>query len=192
MTVGLCLLMFISCKKNKHNRIFPLKFDQSSLPIIANNGQNYYGYLLDNRPIWAQKNDSQGRMLHCYYVEKDNLFYLDLNGENKESSFSINIKAVLNAGETYVLKENEYNSDSKAWAEYSISETLTPRMKNVYFYVSNNNEPGYIKILQLNKQKRTISGVFEVKVRKQWGTQTMNITKGRFDVTYETHRPIVL
>lgn len=99
----------------------------------------------------------------------------------------------MNAGETYAIKEQEYNPDSKeasAWAIYSLAELLTPKMINAVWYVSKNDAPGYIKILQLDKQKKTVSGVFEVKVRM--GTQTMNITKGRFDVTYKTHRPFIL
>lgn len=183
-----CLLMFISCKKERHVRIAPLKFDQNSLPVIAGNGQNYYGFLLDGHPVWGQNRDAQEEMIYCRYVEKDTSFYIHLNGENG-GSLLIEINSVLKAGENYPLTDYNAHSDSKA-IYYQIEPSNS--VLNHAGYISTNEEPGYIKILQLDTQKRTVSGIFEFKARAQWGTRTMNISSGRFDVTYIPYRSIVL
>ncbi len=187
-TIGLYLLMLLSCRKEKLAPIAPLNFDIDNLPKIATNGQDYYGFLLDGLPIWGQNDGSAQEKIFCRYVESDTSFYLELSAE-ENSSLLININSVLQVGKTYVLKDYQGQDSSKASATYYRYEKM---YKGIFLYPAINNEPGFLKILQINKKKRTLSGIFELKVKYEWRPKIISITKGRFDVTYSPYPPFML
>jgi hypothetical protein len=192
LLIALALIMgiFNSCKKKKPDVEPPLTFDDYKLPIINNGSSNYFGYLLDGEPIWRQNGVS------VVYSENEPEFYLNTQASDGKHAFSATIPEVLEVGKTYQLKE--HRNDTGAYANYYYYTQMQGKNPPITAYVvttsyiSTDNNPGFIKILFIDKKKMIISGIFELQAQKYWATEIRKITQGRFNVTYRAYRPIML
>ncbi|RZJ79020.1 MAG: hypothetical protein EOO47_12035 [Flavobacterium sp.] len=196
LQIGLsfALIFFLSitaCKKLNFKPAGPKKlaFDSYQLPVLANNGEGYFGFLCDEKPVWGQKQSFIDGSIKLKYNVKENLMELGFN-HKLQSVFIYLRTAQLKVGETYALKGNLFNSTASS-ADYYESSAPVDNGNGIswsegFIYNSHDNKPGYIKISYLNTEKQIIAGEFEIPVmRRGINQQEKNITKGRFDATYK-------
>ncbi|MEZ4772901.1 MAG: hypothetical protein R3D00_06950 [Bacteroidia bacterium] len=143
------------------------------LPPATQTGENTLGFLLDGEP-WLPNRIFQGD-----YRKSDGRFNIqtrnekyDENGNPIGSTFSIG------SINTSLLNEGDYQI-----TEYGNLSAGIYFLVGCY-YVSFSDEPGLLDITRLDTFVRIISGTFHCKVISEDCTDTLNITHGRFDVSF--------
>lgn len=191
--IGFSLLAFLffinSCKKSYFKAPTPveLSFDQNKLPILANNGGDYFGFLTDGNVVWGQKQNSLDGAVKGDYNIKNNLMQLSFS--HKLQSLYIDIRSnQLNVGDVYPLKDLMSNPLSSSANYYESTEPVKNdkgiSWSEVTTYETYDDKPGFVKITNLDFQNRIISGEFELTVVQKNKNTQKNISKGRFDIKY--------
>lgn len=183
------LLVISSCKKSYFKTPTPAKlsFDQNQLPILANNGGNYFGFLCDGNAAWGQKQSSLDGSVKGKYSVKNNLMQLSFS--HKLQALYIDIRSSqLNVGDIYPLR-NLLSNPATSSATYYESTEPTKNDDGVSWseltsYDTQEDQNSYLKITNLDLKNHIISGEFELTLVNKSKNLQKNITKSRFDIEY--------
>ena len=187
----LCLLFFASCKKLRNIGTIPppikLTFDYDNLPVVAYNGGNYFGYLIDGNPTWGQKKNILDSRVKAKYNDQEKSLSLDFSSDVR--SVFINLKSIEpKVGQIYQLKDILLTPQSSFASYYEDGPSTTFPSGNIvgtiYIFSTTNDTPNYVKITYLNWETRIITGEFDLTVRRMDQTVNRGITKGRFDLKF--------
>lgn len=188
----LILPLVISCKKLKKLGVAPplakLFFDDDKLPIIVNNGENYFGYIIDGNSVWEQKKSVLDSKVKAKYNTIEKSLYLSFASER--SSVFIDLKSVdLRVGETYQLKDVLLNPQPSSHAAYyekgtPITSSNGNEIGTIITLNTSNDIPNHVKITHLNWETKIIAGEFDLTVQDLSKMNKKRITKGRFDVKF--------
>lgn len=176
LSTVLCFLLFtnINCKKDK------LRVDQ--LPAATQIGKGTFGCLVNGEAFTPTIELFSYSNHFSYGYDPDYGFGVDVI--NKKDNYfghiiiELKIKNIM-AGQTYVL--DNYNVSGKGGATY------TNILDNGISldYTTNNQVNGTITITKLDPVKEIISGVFAFKAISSTNGETINVTDGRFDLTFK-------
>ncbi|MEZ4827247.1 MAG: DUF6252 family protein [Bacteroidia bacterium] len=164
------LLLFAACEREAPQPTDPLDL----LPPATQTGENTLGFLLDGEP-WTPNRIFQGD-----YRKSDGRFGItaryvlfDENGDHAGSNFGIGSITVPIYGEGIYELTNYGNLSAVIVYFEDCSE-----------YWSTSEIPGQLNILKLDTINRIISGTFYFRAVNKKCLDTLNITNGRFDVSF--------
>ena len=177
--IALCLLAG-ACKKNDPD---------ADLPPATQEGKNTAGVLLDGKPwlpkgsptsphpygvSWPRFRVQGGRTLEINffrYNSKDDLTAVNFHFPDVRHSGTFDLSQYVNTG--------VISGPRPPYAVYSIYEPGPDRK----FYTGSTAR-GQIIITRFDTVARVVAGSFEAKLREEGGPDSLNITQGRFDLTF--------
>lgn len=171
----LCFLLFtnINCKKDK------LPIDQ--LPAATQIGKGTFGCLANGQALTPTIKFIYNSNF-SYGYDPSYGFSVDAANENNDNLRQVKIQLQiknLTEGQTYML--NEYNVAGKGGAEYNVYYNSGQHSD---YYETNNLVNGTITITKLDSTKKIISGLFAFKAVNSSNGEIVNVTDGRFDLTF--------
>lgn len=167
----LVLFTLISCTKDETTRN-PL--DQ--LPPMTTSGKNTIGCLVNGEPF------TDSGLMTNFYQFINGEFFLGINWEQRVAGNwkdgNINLRRVsIIEGQTYKLNINSIRNDfTGGSAKYSFRKEGE--------YETNPNYFGTITFIRFDTKNQIMSGTFEFQAQEITTGEIINITNGRFDLTF--------
>ena len=175
------LLLFLMCifgcsKDDSKNTSNPI--DQ--LPPMTTSGKNTIGCLVNGVPF------TDSGVMNNYYQLVEGEYYLAINWENgfgdnfKDGQIGL-IKTQVVEGETYLLNTSRASLETftRGSANYTFANN-----SNSGEYQTNSNYYGTVTFTKFDTESGIMSGIFEFQAQELITGEVINITEGRFDLTF--------
>lgn len=178
LLLATCFLLFTSlqCKKDK------LPIDQ--LPAATQFGANTFGCLV-NGEVVIPTNNVIYRSNFDYGYDPDYGLSIEASSEdrNHETLRTVSIRVLiknLKEGQTYSL--DSLKVIGKGGASYKL---LSDYGRATAYYETNNLTGGSLTITKCDLAKKIISGMFSFKATNATNNIIVNVSDGRFDLTFK-------
>ena len=151
----------------------------SQLPRATKVGANKIGCLVNGVPF------TDSGLMNNFYQLVDGEYYLSMSweqgGTGNFKSGNINLRRVdVVEGETYILNINSIQNDfTGGSANYTYSNSA-----NSGEYETNPTAFGTVTFTKFDKQNQIMSGTFEFQAQEITTGEIINISDGRFDLTF--------
>lgn len=176
----LSLLLTTGCKKEKT--------ELERLPPATQEGKNTAGFLLDGKAwtpslsytdygspvgaLWIKT--SVGRTLRLSFARSDK------EGNNR-TSWSCFLPHIVGRGHFTFNQEFSSNTGDRNPA-YAVYSQLRPNPKRRF--ITGPDAQGSLTITRFDTVAHIVAGTFEIKVQEDGGTETHELTQGRFDLSF--------
>lgn len=173
----LCVLLFANmrCKKDK----LPI----NQLPVATQTGANTFGCLVDGEAVTPTIKFIYNNNFNYGYDPSYGLSIEAANEDNKDYLGRVTIQLLimnLVEGQTYAL--TDFNVKGKGSGSYSRYYNTG---QGTLDYVTNSQFVGSLTITKCDLVKKIISGIFSFKAANTTNSTTINVTDGRFDLTFK-------
>ncbi|MDD3003652.1 hypothetical protein [Flavobacterium sp.] len=174
----LFVFLAITACNNDDNKKTPNPIDQ--LPPITTSGKNTIGCLVNGVPF------TDSGLMNNFYQFVNGEYYLVINWENGfgdnfvAGQISIR-KTQIVEGESYILNNNNSSSEefSGGSAKYVFSDN-----SNSGEFNTNSNYYGTVTFTRFDTENQIMAGTFEFQAQELITGEIVNITEGRFDLTF--------
>ena len=174
----LLIFLFITACNNDDNKKTTNPIDQ--LPPMTTSGKNTIGCLVNGVPF------TDSGLMNNYYQLVEGEYYLAINWENgfgdnfKDGQIGL-IKTQVVEGETYLLNTSRASLETftRGSANYTFANN-----SNSGEYQTNSNYYGTVTFTKFNTESGIMSGTFEFQAQELITGEIINITEGRFDLTF--------
>jgi hypothetical protein len=175
----LILTVFFTACSNDDNKKTTNPIDQ--LPPMTTTGKNTIGCLVNGVPF------TDSGLMNNFYQLVEGEYYLAINWENGfgdnfvAGQISIR-KTQIIEGESYLLN----NNDSSSMIDYigGAANYVYSDNSNFGEFYTNSIYSGVVTFTKFNTQSSIMSGTFEFQARELITGEIINITDGRFDLTF--------
>ena len=174
----LLVFLFITACNNDDNKKTTNPIDQ--LPPMTTSGKNTIGCLVNGVPF------TDSGLMNNFYQLVEGEYHLVINWKNgfgdnfKAGQISIR-KTQIIEGESYILNNNNSSLEefSGGSAKYVFSDN-----SNSGEFNTNSNYYGTVTFTKFDTENGIMSGTFEFQAQGLNTEEIVNITEGRFDLTF--------
>ncbi|RYE18440.1 MAG: hypothetical protein EOP51_21970 [Sphingobacteriales bacterium] len=162
-------LLFFACKKDNDN--------EPGLPPATQEGRNTFGCKV-NGQVWVNGGDDwKANYKWADYIDSSGVFYLggSSSKNNQHSEVGLVIKHLPFSG--IINSQHQCNG----WYRRAIYQN---NVSNIQKYVTDSLFPGTVTITKFDTINLIVSGTFQFKAKLEDGTETVDITDGRFDLRF--------
>ncbi len=179
----LCLFFWAGCDKDDPG---PTKQDPCPWPEVTTEGKHTLGFKINGKE-WVPCVDLYAlaatlRPIDASLTESDGSNALSLTGHYfrwAEGDSTHNVYGI----SFWPLYSGEINPEDLIGYKFNFDQSYKGVLENKWS-LPESREGFHLEILKLDTAKNIISGVFEAVLIPKYGTDTLYITEGRFDVTY--------
>ncbi len=164
----LCLLTFISCKKDEDDAGPTDPIDQ--LPPATQTGEGTFGCLVNGERFV----DNSG-FFNCFYQLVDGEYYFGIGSDNEQANLS---QIIIGSNNSQIITNtpidlNE-NTDMQFYGEINLDDISGD-------FITTNLADGTIVFTNFNTNSNIVSALFEFTIQIPSTEETFEITEGRFD-----------
>ncbi|RYE18438.1 MAG: hypothetical protein EOP51_21960 [Sphingobacteriales bacterium] len=173
-----CFLLLTACSKDDDTN------SPDTLPPATQEGKNTFGCKVNGRNWVPDSDDWMASVLYSHYISQDTTVgpkgQLHVGASNgilhQGVRFTIPVLPPILGN--YTLNQSHYLLGGGG----GYSSNISPNSSNDYF--TDTLHTGTVTLTKFDTINHIVSGTFYFQAKLQGGTETVNVTDGRFDISY--------